>query len=167
MSKQLAISSGVLLNLSANPFCWRVSGIVLSYRMPASLQYNLRCSERNFITLICLSFLGVPTLKSNFFKRATASLFALSKSSSPIFVYWSANTMHNRNPDSEFTLKSPITGVNTSLAFLLLGSLSIMILAVCDQGQSTHIVYIMRFPFSRVKLCSQSVHLEKDRRFEE
>ena len=117
MSKHLAISSSVLLHLSANPFCCGVSGMVFSCRMPASKQYVLNCSERNSFALSCLSFLGYPTLRTNFFTLANASLFALSNSTNTNFVYWSANTMQNRNPDSDSTLKDPITSVNTLSSF--------------------------------------------------
>ena len=127
MSKHLAISSSVLLHLSANPFCCGVSGMVLSCRMPASKQYVLNCSERNSFALSCFSFLGVPTMRTNFFRLANASLFALSNSKNTNFVYWSANSMQNRNPDSDSTLKGPITSVNTS-ASLLLGSLPLLVL---------------------------------------
>ena len=117
MSKHLAISSSVLLHLSANPFCFGVSGMVFSCRMPASKQYVLNCSVRNSFALSCLSFLGVPTLRTNFFRLASASLFALSKSTNTNIVYWSANTMQNRNPESDSTLKGPITSVNTLSSF--------------------------------------------------
>ena len=117
MSKHLAISSSVLLHLSANPFCCGVSGMVFSCRMPASKEYILICSERNSIALSCLSFLGVPTLRKNCFRLASASLFALSQSTNTNFVYWSANTMQNRNPGSDSTLNGPITSVNTLSSF--------------------------------------------------
>ena len=117
MSKHLAISSSVLLHLSTNPFCCGVSGMVFSCRMPASKQYVLNCSERNSFASSCLSFLGVPALRTNFFRLASASLFALSKSTNTNFVYWSANTMQNRNPDNDSTLKGPITSVNTLSSF--------------------------------------------------
>ena len=116
MRKHLAISSSVLLHLSANPFCCGVSGMVFSCRMPASKQYVLNCTERNSFALSYLSFLGVPTLRTNFF-LANASHFALSNSTNTNFVYWSANTMQNRNPDSDSTLKGPITSVNTLSSF--------------------------------------------------
>ena len=124
-SKRLAISSSVLLHLSANPLCCGVSGMIFSCRMAASKQYILNCSERNSFALSCLSFLGVPTLRTNFFRLACASLFALSKSTNTNFVYWSANTMQNQNPDSDSTLKVLWT---PSPASLLLGSLSLFIL---------------------------------------
>ena len=117
MSKHLAISNSVLLHLSANPFCFGNSGLVFSCRMPASKQYILISCERNTFALPCLSFLGIPTLRKNFFRLANASLFALSKFTNTNFVYWSANTMDNRNPDSDFTLKGPITSVNTLSSF--------------------------------------------------
>ena len=80
MSQHPVISSSVLLHLSANAFCCGVSGIVFSCRMPASKHYILNCSERNSFALSCFSFLGVPTLRTNFFRLAGASLFALIKS---------------------------------------------------------------------------------------
>ena len=116
-SKHLAISSSVLLNLSADPFCCGVSGMIFFCRMPASKQHVLNCSERNSFALFCLSFFGVLILRTNFFRLASASLFALSKSINTNFVYWSANTMRNRNPDSDSTLKGPITSVNTLSSF--------------------------------------------------
>ena len=117
MSKHLAISSSVLLHFSANPFCCGVSGMVFSCRMPACKQYILNCSERNSFALSCLSFLGVCTLRKNFFRLASASLFALSKSTNAFFVYWSANTMQNRNPDSVSFLEGPITSVTNLSSF--------------------------------------------------
>ena len=117
MSKHLAISSSVLLHLSANPFCCGVSGMAFSCRMPASKEYILNCSERNSFALSCLSFLGVPTLRKNCFRLASASLFALSQSTNTNFVYWSANTMQNRNPGSDSTLNGPITSVNNLSSF--------------------------------------------------
>ena len=91
--------------------------MVFSCGMPAYKQYILNCSERNSFTLSCLNFMGVPTLRTNFFRLASASLFALSKFTNINFVYWSANTLQNRNPDSDSTLKSPITSVNTLSSF--------------------------------------------------
>ena len=117
MSKHLAFSSSVLLHLSAIAFCYGFSGMVFSCRMPASKQYVLNCSERNSFALFCLSFLGVPTLRTIFFRLASASFFALSKLTNTNFVYSSANTMQNRNPDSDSTLKGPITSVNTLSSF--------------------------------------------------
>ena len=61
--------------------------------------------------------MGVLTLKKTFFKTASASLFALSKSTRTNFVQWSANTMQNWNPDADSTLKSSITSVNTLSSF--------------------------------------------------
>ena len=117
MSKHLAISSSVLLHLSANPFCCGFSGMVFSCRMHASKQYILNCSERKSFSLSCLTFLGVPTLRTNFFSFASASLLALSKSTTTNFVYWSANTMQNRNPDSDSALKGLVTSMNTLSCF--------------------------------------------------
>ena len=117
MSKHLAISSSVLLHLSANPFCCGVSGMVFSCIMPAPKQDVLKCYERNSFALSCFSFLGVPTLRANLFRLASASLFALSKSTNTNCVYSSANTMQNRKPDSDLTLKGPITSVNTLSSF--------------------------------------------------
>ena len=117
MSKHLAISSSVLLHLWANPFCCVVSGMVFSCRMPASKQYILNCYERKFFTLSCLSFLGILTLRTNVLKLDSASLFALNNSTNANFVYWSANTLQNRNPDSDCTLKGSITSVNTLYSF--------------------------------------------------
>ena len=117
MSKHLAISSIVLVHLSADPFCFDVSGMVFSCIMLVSKQYILNCSERNSFALSCLSFLGFPTMRTNFFRLASASLFALSKSANKNFVYWSANTMQNRNRDSDSTLKCPIRSVNTLSSF--------------------------------------------------
>ena len=117
MSKHLAISSSVLLHLSANPFCCGFSGLVFSCRMLGSKQYILNCSERNSFALSCLNFSGVSTLRTNFFSLASASLYALFKSTNTNFVYWSAKTMQNRNPDSNSLLKGPITSVNTLSSF--------------------------------------------------
>ena len=72
MSKHLAISSIVLLHLSANPFCCGVSGMVFSCRMPACKQYILNCSERNSFALSCLNLSGVFSLRTNFFRLASA-----------------------------------------------------------------------------------------------
>ena len=117
MSKHVAISSSVLLYLSANPFFCGVSGVVFYCRMPVSKPYILNCSERNYFALSCLSFLGVPTLRTNFFRLASASLFALSKSTNTNFVYWSANTMLNQNSDSDSSQKGPITSMNNLSSF--------------------------------------------------
>ena len=117
ISKHLAISSSVLLHLSANPFCCGVSGMVFACRMPASKQYILNCSERNSFALSCLCFLGVPKLRTNSFKPASASLCALRMSTYTNFVYWSAKKMQNRNPGGFSTLKGPITSANTLSSF--------------------------------------------------
>ena len=117
MSKHPSISSSVLLQLSDNPICCGVSVLVFFCKMPAFKQYILNCSESNAFALSCLGFLGVPTLRRNLFRLASASLFALSKSTNTNFVYWSANTMQNRIPDSDSTLKGPITSVNTLSSF--------------------------------------------------
>ena len=117
MGKHLAISSSVLLHLSANPFCCGVSGMVFSCRIPASKHYILNCSQRNSFAMSYPSFLGVPTMRTNFFRLASASLFALSKSTNKNFVYWSANRMQSRNPDSDYTLEGPSTRVNTLSIF--------------------------------------------------
>ena len=55
-SKNLAISSSVLLHLSAKPFCCGMSGMLFSCKMPASKQYILNCSERNSFVLSYLCF---------------------------------------------------------------------------------------------------------------
>ena len=146
MSKHFAISSSVPLHLAANPFCFGASGMVFSCRMPASEQYVLNCSERNSFALSCLSFLGVPTLRTNFIRLASASLFALRKSTNTNFVYWSANTMQNRNPDSDSTLKGPITSVKTLSSFS-----SAWVSATPRTGvyvilANAHIAYIIEFP---------------------
>ena len=106
MRKRLAISSKVLSHLSANPLCCGVCVIIFSYKMAASKQYPLNCSARNSSVLSCLSFLGVPTLKINLFRLVSASLSALSVSTN--FIYWSANTMLNRNPYGNSNLYSPM-----------------------------------------------------------
>ena len=113
MSKQLAISSSVLLNFSANPLYCVVSGMVFSCRMPASKQYILNYSKRSSISLSRLCFGGIPILRSNFFSLASA----LSRSSNTNFIYWSANTVQSRNPNSDSTVKGPITYVNTLSSF--------------------------------------------------
>ena len=127
MSKHLALSSSVLLNLSAIPFCCGISGIVSFCRMPASKQYLLNCSERNSFALSCPSFLGVPTLRTILFRLASASPFALNKFINTNFVYWSANTMQNGNPDSELLRKVPSRLWTPSPASLLLGSLPVLV----------------------------------------
>ena len=111
------ISSSFLLRLSANSFCCGVSGTVFSCRLPASKQHILNCSERKSFALSSLSFLGVCTLRTNFFRLASASFFALRKSTNKNFVFWSAKTMQNQNPDSDSTLKGPITTVNNLPSF--------------------------------------------------
>ena len=147
MSKHFAISSSVLLHLSANSFCCGVSGMVFSCRMPASKQYILNCSERNSLALSYLSFMGVPTLRTNFFRLASASLFPLSNSTNTNFVYWSANTMQNLNPHSNSTLKGLITSVKPSPASLLLWFYChYWYCSPRDLGQSAHIAYIIEFP---------------------
>ena len=128
MSKHLALSSSVLLHLSAIPFCCGISGIVSFCRSPASKQYLLNCSERNSFALSCLSFLGVPTLRTIFFRLASASLFALNKFINTNFVYWSSNTKQNGNPDSELLRKVPSCLWTTSTASVLLGSLPLLVL---------------------------------------
>ena len=133
MSKHPAISSSVLLHLLANPFCCGVSGMVFSCIIPASKQYILNCSERNFFALSCLSFLGVPTLRINFFRLASASLFALSKTA-------------NWNPDSESTLNGPITSVNALSSLFCLGLCHSWYWSLCYLGQCAHIAYFIEFP---------------------
>ena len=86
--------------------------MVFSCRMPASKQFPFNCYKQKSFALSCASLLGVPTLKTNFSRLASASLFALSKSTCTNFVYWSANTIQNQNHDSDFTPKGPITSVN-------------------------------------------------------
>ena len=111
LSKQLAISYSVLFHISANPFCFGIFGMVFS-RLTSSNQYILTSAERKSFALSCLSFMGVLALRTTFFSLASASLLALSKSTRTNFVYWSANKMQKRNPNSDSTLKVPITIVN-------------------------------------------------------
>ena len=151
MSKHLVIPSCVVLHLSINLFCCGVSGMVFSCRMPASKQYILNCSERNLFALSCLSFLGIPTLRRNFFGLASASFFALIKSTNKNFKYWSANTMQKRNPVSDCTVKGPMTSVNTLFSFYsswvsaTIGTGGFVIFAIAHTLQNTH-VYIIEFP---------------------
>ena len=113
MSNHFAISNNVILHLSAIPFCCSVSSMVFSCRMPASRQYILNCSEENSLASSCLCVLGVPALIKDYFTLASASHFALSKSTNTNFVFWSAKTMQNRNLDTDSNVKGPIMSVNT------------------------------------------------------
>ena len=111
MSKHLAVSSSVLLNISANPFWCGVSGMVFSRNISASKQYILNCSERISFVMSCLSFLGVPTLRTLFSRMASASFFDLNKSANLI------SGLQVTILDSDSTLKGPITSVNTLSSF--------------------------------------------------
>ena len=172
MSKQLANSSSVLLRLSADTFCCGVSGMVFSCRMPASKQYIIKCSERNSFTLSCLSFLGVTTLKTNFFRLAIASLLDLSKSTNTNFMYWSAN------PKNDSTMKVPSRPWTTFPASLLLGSLPLLVLeSLRSLPMRTHCIYHRHPPLSLVHsrpnpldsnnpiVCATSLHCQVSRKF--
>ena len=212
----------------------------LTHSIVASLVWSspvecLHLNSTSWTALIeNLSHCLVSTLKTNFFSLASASLFALSNSTNANFVYWSANTMQNRNPDKDSTLKGPITSVNTLSSFsyawvsATLGTGVFVILAnahtlhkssssptvsgaflttsawskwpnrLCHflalsnftllelilnsrtlQGKWNKLFscvsftrvpfwsFMQLFPFSKVKLCPHSVHLETDKRFEE
>ena len=140
MSNHLAISisSRVLLQLSANPFCCGVSDMVFSCIMPASKQYILNCSEKNSFALSCLNFLGVPTQRTKFFRLASASLFALSKSTNTNFEYWSANTMQNRTLTVTLLWRVPSRLWTPSLASLLIGSLPLLVFVILAKAHTLH-----------------------------
>ena len=75
------------------------------------------CVVSSSTSLPQISCSRLERLRTNFFRLAIASLFALGKSTNTNFVYWSANTMQKRNPDSDSTLKIPITSVNSLFSF--------------------------------------------------
>ena len=86
-------------------------------RMPASKEYILNCSARSSFGISCLSFLGIRAQRKNFFKLTSALIFALGKPRNKNFTHTSANTIQNGNPDSNFTLKGPVTSVKIIYGF--------------------------------------------------
>ena len=116
MNKHLAISSCVFVHLLAKPFCFGVSSMLSFSRMSAFKHYIMNCSERNSFCFVV-----------------------------PSFVYLSANTMQNRNPDSECTPKVP-SYLWTQRLFSL-GHCHSWYWGLCDLGQYAHIAYITEFPY--------------------
>ena len=145
MSNHLAISSSVVLHLSANPFCCGVSGMVISCRMPASKQFILNCFERNSFALSYLSFLNVPTLRTKTFGLASISLLALRKSKKQTSCT-GMQTQCGTGTLSDSTLKSPITSEHPLQLLLCFGLCHSWYWSLCDLGQCAHIAYIIDFP---------------------
>ena len=145
MSQHIVIYSSFLLHLLAEPFCCGVSEMVFSCTMPASMQYIMDCSESNSFRLFCLCFLGVSTLRTNFFTLAIASLSALIKSTNTNFVYCFANTRQSRNPEGDYTLKSHIREHSLLLLFCV-GISHSCYPSLCDLSQPAHIAYIIQIP---------------------
>ena len=101
MSKYFAISSNVLLHLSASRLCCCVSVMVSSCKIPASKQYVLNCSERTSSALCCLNFFGVPTL-TKFLQAVQCVTLCLKQVHNTNFSYRSAK--HNLEPKTWWKL---------------------------------------------------------------